>query len=265
VIPDSAWQPRRIDVASVPNLRDVGGAPAGGGRRVKPRTLYRSTQLAALTDTDRSAIDALGLSTVVDLRTAVEVQRAPDVDLDVQYVWLDVLRDYAMASAVGLEDVFADPEQFETILRDGTAEAMMRDAYLAMVDLGSARESYARWLHDLAASEGPVLVHCTNGKDRTGWAIALALLTVGVDERAVLIDYLTTNDQLLPVLEGVLNGVAQRGIDPELLLPIVGVRQEYLETALQRVVQIGGMSAYLDDIGVAEDLREALRHRLTEV
>ncbi|MCB9424796.1 MAG: hypothetical protein H6527_06920 [Actinobacteria bacterium] len=58
-------------------------------------------------DRHRSVGDpaALGLSTVVDLRTAVEVQRAPDVDLDVQYVWLDVLRDYAMASAVGLEDV----------------------------------------------------------------------------------------------------------------------------------------------------------------
>ena len=249
---------------SVPNLRDLGGAPAAGGRRVKPGVLYRSTQLANLAEDDRSAIDALELSTIVDLRTAVEVERAPDADVDAQYVWLDVLRDYAMASAVGVEDVFADPGQFEAVLRDGTAAAMMRGAYLAMVDLDSARESYGRWLRDLADSEGPVLVHCTNGKDRTGWAIAVALLAVGVDQRAVLIDYLTTNDQLLPVLEGLMAGVARRGIDPDLLLPVVGVREEYLNTALDRVRELGGLSAYLDQLGVSDETRERLRDRLTE-
>jgi protein-tyrosine phosphatase len=248
----------------VPNLRDVGGAPADGGRRVRPGVLYRSTQLANLADEDRSAIDALGLATVVDLRTAVEVQRAPDVDVDAQYVWLDVLRDYAMAAAVGVEDVFADPGQFEAVLRDGTAAAMMREAYLAMVDLDSARESYGRWLCDLAESEGPVLVHCTNGKDRTGWAVAVALLAVGVDQRAVLTDYLTTNEQLLPVMQGLMAGVAQQGIDPDLLLPVVGVREEYLGAALDRVAQMGGLFAYLDQLGVTEETRERLRDRLTE-
>ena len=248
----------------MPNMRDLAGAPASHGRSVKPGVLFRSTQLANLADDDRDAIDALGLTTVVDLRTAVEVERAPDVDLEAQYVWLDVLRDYAMASAVGVEDVFADPAQFEVVLRDGTAVAMMRDAYLAMVDLDSARESYGRWLRDLANSEGPVLVHCTNGKDRTGWAVAVALLAVGVDERAVLVDYLTTNDQLLPVLEGLMAGVASRGIDPDLPLPVVGVREEYLETALARVAQMGGMSAYLEHLGVSEETRERLRDRLTQ-
>ena len=45
-------------------------------------------------------------------------------------------------------------------------------------------------------------VHCTNGKDRTGWAVALVLLAVGVDVDDVMTDYLTTNEQLLPVMEG---------------------------------------------------------------
>lgn len=249
---------------SVPNLRDVGGAPAGDGRCVKPGVLYRSTQLSNLADDDRSAIDALGLATVVDLRTAVEVERAPDVDVDARYVWLDVLRDFAMASAVGVEDVFADPAQFEAVLSDGTAAIMMRQAYEAMVDLDSARASYGQWLRDLAESTGPILVHCTNGKDRTGWAVALALLAVGVDEGDVFVDYLMTNEQLLPVLEDMMAGVARMGLDPELLLPVVGVQADYLATALDRVMQCGGLSAYLDMIGVPEQTREGLRERLTE-
>ncbi len=261
---ERAWRPRRIDVPSVPNLRDVGGAPTDDGRRVRPGILYRSTQLAKLADDDRSAIDALGLATIVDLRTAGEVERAPDLYPNAKYVWLDVLRDYAMASQVGVEDVFADPGQFEAVLRDGTAVAMMREAYLAMVDLDSAKQSYGRWLLDLADAEGPVLVHCTNGKDRTGWAIAVALMAVGVDQRAVFVDYLTTNDQLLPVLEDMMTAVRQRGLDPDLLLPVVGVREEYLDAALGRVAQMGGLSAYLEHLGVSEQTRQRLRDRLTQ-
>ena len=51
---------------------------------------------------------------------------------------------------------------------------------------------------------------------------------------------------------------------PDLLLPVVGVREEYLETALARVAQMGGMNAYLEHLGVSEETREQLRDRLIE-
>ncbi len=86
---------------SLPNLRELGGAPAGGNRTVRPGTLYRSTQLAGLAEHDRPVVEALGLAVVVDLRTAFEVQRAPDVPVTDTYVWPDVLHDFAMASTVG--------------------------------------------------------------------------------------------------------------------------------------------------------------------
>jgi len=260
---EGSWLPRRIDLPSLPNLRELGGAPAGANRTVRPGTLYRSTQLAGLADGDRPVVEALGLAVVVDLRTAYEVRRAPDVPVTDRYVWLDVLRDYAMASAVGVEDLFTDPDQFHTILRDGTAMAMMHEAYVAMVELPSARDSYSRWLQQLAIGEGPVLVHCTNGKDRTGWAVALALLAVGVDVHDVLTDYLTTNEQLLPVFENLIASVEQKGVDPELLMPVIGVRHEYLATALDRVEQMGGLDAYLAALGIDADLRDRLRDRLT--
>jgi protein-tyrosine phosphatase len=257
------WSPRRIVLDSVPNLRDVGGAPAGHGRVVRPDTLFRSTQLANVNDDDRSVLETLRLSMVVDLRTAVEVEQAPDVRVTDTYVWLDVLRDYAMASAVGVEDIFSDPATFEQVLRDGTATAMMREAYVAMVDLPSARASYSRWLRDLAQGDGAVLVHCTNGKDRTGWAVALALLAVGVGLDDVFTDYLTTNDQLLPALAEMFEGVQAQGVDPELLMPIMGVREEYLQTALETVDALGGLDSYLDGLGLTDGARDLLRDRLT--
>ncbi|MEZ5158523.1 MAG: tyrosine-protein phosphatase [Candidatus Nanopelagicales bacterium] len=260
----TGWTPRRIDVPSVPNLREVGGAPAEQGSVVRSNVLFRSTQLASLDDDDLPVLEALNLAMVVDLRTAGEVQRAPDVRVTDTYVWLDVLRDFAMASAVGVEDVFADPRAFEAILRDGTAAALMHEAYLAMVDLPSARESYGRWLADLASGKGPVLVHCTNGKDRTGWAVALVLLAVGVDVDDVMTDYLTTNEQLLPVLEELFASVSEQGIDPALLLPVMGVHEDYLATALERVERLGGLDAYLELLGIGDTQRSQLVRRLTE-
>jgi protein-tyrosine phosphatase len=133
-----------------------------------------------------------------------------------------------------------------------------------MVDLPSARESYGRWLADLASGKGPVLVHCTNGKDRTGWAVALVLLAVGVDVDDVMTDYLTTNEQLLPVLEELFASVREQGIDPALLLPVMGVHEDYLATALERVERLGGLDAYLELLGIGDTQRSQLVRRLTE-
>ena len=110
---------------------------------VRSNVLFRSTQLANLDDDDLPAVEALNLAMVFDLRTAGEVERAPDVRVTDTYVWLDVLRDFAMATAVGVEDVFADPRAFETMLQDGTATSLMHGAYLAMVELPSAQQLLA--------------------------------------------------------------------------------------------------------------------------
>lgn len=46
-------------------------------------------------------------------------------------------------------------------------------------------------------NEGPVLVHCIHGKDRTGLVIALILLACDVPERDVIRDYASSGPRLL--------------------------------------------------------------------
>jgi len=254
------WTPRRIDLSSVGNLREVGGARAGSST-VKAGVLYRSMQLAGVSAQDQAVLRDLDLTMVVDLRTEVELEQAPDQRF-APYTWLDVLADSTMASQASMEPLFADPKAFEDFLSNGTALAYMRKAYEEFVDLPSARRAYGRWLTDLASSQGAVLVHCTHGKDRTGWAVALALLTIGVDEEDVFTDYLTTNDQFLPALRPVFDEVAAQGLDPTLLEPVLGVRAEYLQTTLDRVAAIGGLSAYLEVIEVDAAIRDRLAERL---
>src|SRR5580704_12882121 len=67
---------RRIELAGLYNLRDVGGYPAASGP-IPWRTLLRSDALHRLEPEGVAALQELGLRTVVDLRTLVEAEIAP--------------------------------------------------------------------------------------------------------------------------------------------------------------------------------------------
>jgi hypothetical protein len=49
--------------------------------------------------------------------------------------------------------------------------------------------------------EGPVLVHCAAGKDRTGVSVAMLLTLAGVDREAVVADYTRTEAHMRAIVE----------------------------------------------------------------
>src|SRR6478735_6927237 len=64
---------RHVMLESAFNFRDLGGYPAGDGRRTRWRTLFRADGLHRLTEPDLDILRRLGLSTVIDLRTENEL------------------------------------------------------------------------------------------------------------------------------------------------------------------------------------------------
>ena len=61
-------------------------------------------------------------------------------------------------------------------------------------------------------------------------------------------EYLLTNDQLVPRLQPVLDHFKEAGGDPELLMPVVGVRREYLEAAFDEMrTRFGSLEGYFED------------------
>src|SRR6202041_1944966 len=54
------------------NFRDLGGYPTADGRRTRWRRLFRADGLSRLTDSDMDSLAALGIVTVIDLRTDLE-------------------------------------------------------------------------------------------------------------------------------------------------------------------------------------------------
>jgi protein-tyrosine phosphatase len=255
-----------IRVASVPNLRDVGGWPTRDGGRVRRGLAYRSVELDRL-DLSDGAFLALGVRTVYDLRTEVERAAQPDtVPPGVAHVVADVVGDAAGAAPAQLLQLLADPARATALLGDGRATVFFERGYRAIVSLPSARGAYRRLFTDLADAERrPILFHCTTGKDRTGWAAAALLMLLGVPDELVMRDYMITNDALLPALRPTFDRFAAAGGDPALLRPVLGVREEYLETAVDEMrTRFGGIEGYFGALGIDEAIRERIRDAFVE-
>ncbi|GAA1925619.1 tyrosine-protein phosphatase [Microbacterium aoyamense] len=164
-----------IPVSGATNFRDVGGLHAGA-QRSRAGILFRSGNLAHLDDDGRSALRALGIRRIIDLRDDDEVRWAPSL---VDGLDLQTTRVPLFLGSVGSffeEDLSLD-EMYRRLVEDSAAGVV--DVVRGIV------------------TDQPVLVHCTVGKDRTGVTVALALRAAGVDEDAVVSDYART-EALLP-------------------------------------------------------------------
>lgn len=238
-----------IPLASVPNLRDVGGYATQDGRRVKRGLLYRSTELDKLAGDDLTAFSRLGIRTVFDLRTEEERRAQPDhVPEDVRLVVCDVLADSQHAAPAQLLKALTDPVAAERLLGDGRAAALFQQGYREIVSLPSALTAYRRMIVDVLDDRRPALFHCTTGKDRTGWGAAAILTLLGVSEENVFADYMITNRDLLPALQPYFDQFAAAGGDPELLRPVLGVETGYLRAAFDEMrTRFGTIENYFSD------------------
>jgi protein-tyrosine phosphatase len=253
---------RRLPLQGSDNFRDLGGYATEDGRRVGWGRLYRSNDLSGLTGDDLEYLSRIGLKLVCDFRSDPErhqkpnrvIEPAPPISLDLP------------VDAEGL-DAGALQEKIRTggIAALGT-EKLMRAAYRSFVSDYSAR--WAVMLRRLARRESlPALVHCTSGKDRTGFAAALVLLSLGVPEETVLEDYLMTNRYREGFQRFVLRWVPLYSLfrtEPDDLLPLLEARREYLQTSLDAIDELhGSLDAYLaDEVGVTPEIRAALRANL---
>jgi len=239
-----------IDLASLPNLRDLGGHITRDGHTVRRGLLYRSTELSNLSEPDETTLARFGLQTVFDLRTAAEQQNQPDLLPDgVTLIPCDVMADATDAAPAQMEDVLSDPTTARSLLADGQGMAYMVGAYRQFVAMPSGLAAYRRLFSTLLEpGRLPALFHCATGKDRTGWATAVLLMLLGVPDEAVRAEYLLTNDYLLPALQPVFALFGAAGGDPELLRPLLGVDPSYLDAAVDEMrARYGTVESYFAD------------------
>ena len=181
--PMSQAPARHLSLAGASNFRDLGGYPARNGRIVRWRQIFRSNHLGHLTDDDIAVVRGLGVRSAFDFRGAEERQAALCLMNDVRVHSLQVEPTVVAA----LRAIAASGTQ----LSADHAVEVMRDSYRNYVQQNTPRfrALFAHLLEDRA----PLVIHCTAGKDRTGFACALILHTLGVSDDVIAEDYLLTN------------------------------------------------------------------------
>jgi protein tyrosine/serine phosphatase len=128
---------------------------------------------------------------------------------------------------------------------------------------------FSRYFRALAEGDGPVLIHCAAGKDRTGLLAALTHSLLGVSRDDLISDYLLTNAAV--DLEGRAEGIAKkltemtgRPASHGAVVAFLGVEAEYLDGAFAEITaRHGSLRAYLKQaLGVDDALAEGIRARL---
>ncbi|MFP3566431.1 tyrosine-protein phosphatase [Paraburkholderia sp. SIMBA_030] len=229
-----------------PNFRDLGGFRAVGGSHVRPGRLFRSESLERLTDGDLAQIASLDIALVYDLRNADERTRASN-----RWPLGKALETVAGIDSPQLEavSVFDWRERIADPTFDAAAALhWMQDAYAKMPGLfaGVLASAFDR----LGAPAAPAtLIHCTAGKDRTGFISAVVLLALGVSRDEVFEDYLLTRNRRSP--EALLHMLGpdltrQSPTTRAAMLTIADVREGYLGAALHAIERdFCSMEAYL--------------------
>lgn len=253
---------RRLNLEGAVNFRDLGGYRTRDGRQVRWGRLFRSDDLAELSRSDVVALSRLGIRLVCDFRT-LDVQREePDRSIE---------SGATEALALPIEQVGVEPSAMRTAIRTGGIAALQIEQLMLRSYESFVTEEQAAWsamfarLADPASL--PALVHCTAGKDRTGFASALVLLALGVPEATVFEDYLLTNYYQRDFLAFVLRWTPLYSFfrtDPEDLRPLLEARPEYLQRSLDTIAaRYGTLDAYLSEgLGITPEERRALETNL---
>ncbi len=256
--------PLWLDLDGAANARDVGARPVAGGGSVRSERLLRSDSPVGLSERDvRYLVDVLGLDTVVDLRTGMEVRsegHGPLADEGgVAVHHLSLFPETEPTGPAGIE-----PEVLPWQDPAGErARATARRTYLRYLD--DRPDSVLTALRLIAGSSGATLVHCAAGKDRTGVVVALALSAVGVPRDEVVADYVASAERIEAILAR-LGASATYAADPALGdVDRHRPRAETIEGFLDELAaEDGGAAGWLRAHGWTDADQAALVARLVE-
>ncbi|MGD3106713.1 tyrosine-protein phosphatase [Streptomyces sp. YGL11-2] len=259
--------PRSMGLRDAPNARDLGGYRTADGHEIRHGVVYRADALNTLTPAEQQTLTADHITQDLDFRSPVEVATAQDqIPAGVRRTALPVYNpDSDMARTMG-EVVKGGPAAQQKLLGGGRGGQLMTSYYAWLVSDPSASREFGAAVRDIAHGSGPVLYHCTQGKDRTGWMSALLLTAAGVPRATVDQDYLASNHYLQAANDHELAQLQAAGKvkDPQLLEPVLGVRAGYLDAAFNEVTaKYGTFDGYLrKGLGLDQATEQKLRRRL---
>jgi protein tyrosine/serine phosphatase len=252
---------------AVRNFRDCGGYATAGGQTFRNGMLFRSGHFPLATEKDLDALKALRIATIVDLRRVSEREANPS------------RRWPGFEARVIARDGGPEAEDAPHLLvlrelwQTGDApQAAMRRMYELLPFEPMIVDLMRDFLTALAEADGPVLVHCAAGKDRTGLAVALAHHVTGVGRNDMLANYLQSNvagladpETVARVREHFVVEGRTAAVADDAIRAVLGVAPEYLQAMLDEIDRrCGSLDGYIDGmVGISPAQRTQIVARFT--
>jgi protein tyrosine/serine phosphatase len=248
----------------IDNFRDFGGYHTRYGRPLKRGRLLRSASHGRASDEDLAALGELGIHVVVDLRRKSERERDPS------------RRPPNFSGVVIFNDDEDGPDTWwehvrTSDLSPGSFRNYMLDYYRAAPFETRHLDLFQRYFEALETVDGPVLIHCAAGKDRTGLLAAFTHHMSGVHPDDIMADYLLTNTETritarTPHMAAMIEDTIGRRPGDDWVRIALSVDAAYLDVALTEIrASYGDIDAYLEkSIGLTPRRRDSLAARLLD-
>ena len=203
---------RRIRLDGAANFRDIGGYPTIKHQRVKWRKIFRSGNLASLTENDHKILQKIGIQSICDFRSTAEITRQPNhlpEKIFLHYLHLPIVNKTMEPTEAVTRIMNGDIDWF-------TPDFMIK-AYIEKVE--DFPDTWYLFFENLCQRPfRPLLFHCTAGKDRTGVCAALILLCLDVPEKWVIYDHALSNIYNAEQTKTIRERLRKIGVNPDSLM-----------------------------------------------
>ncbi len=250
---------RRLALEGANNFRDLGGIPTRDGRYVRWGELFRSDRLSALTPSDEAYLKTLGLKTIYDFRSEAEVAEDPDMlpeGDEVEYIHKPIYFDVEDTSNLKERIVSGEMSAMET------EDILVEGNRLFATDMADRFQPFIDCLLD---NKGPIVYHCTSGKDRTGFATMLLLSAIDVGRDTIVDDYMLSNYYRYEMNQARLKKIRyasliKRKLDGKTIAPLMVVDERYINAAYDAIEErYGTVDKFLEvEYGLDEEKRAQL-------
>ena len=270
-----AHSQRAIAFEEIENARDMGTLVMQDGQTVRTGMLVRSGCLAKATDSDVAVLkEKYHLTDVFDFRFEAEANAAPDrIIVGVSYTHLSTLPKAfieGFSSSGRSDSVKMDKKSMmETLMKyafDPKAQTMARQLYPAIVTDSVAQHYYGEFLRGVLRAEGGVLWHCSQGKDRAGWASAFLLAALGASRETIVEDFDLSNQSYAPQVEALttkMQGMNGSDEAQAFIRAMIGVSRENFEATLDLINQkYGSLAVYIENqLGFSKEEQQQLQEK----
>lgn len=227
---------QRLPLETTYNTRELGGFPAKN-HVTKNHLFLRSDDIGDLSGNDVTFLKSYGLTTIIDLRSAREVENK-------------------LSPFVDIFDYHNIP-----LATNGQADVTQIDMTNFKLDefyidcLENSQSEIKQIFQIFAENKGTILFHCAAGKDRTGVIAALLLGGMEVNKGDIIANYQVTNAYLMENPNSLMQQMSHPShlmhSDPDTMLKMINhIHHKY-----------GTIVDYLLDIGVQQEQLLRIRNK----